>query len=406
MVFLDHDVVSYNDLTEDEFHNFVFHIGMVELISYWKLACPPVVKVVPHHLTEAQILWWKKLYFHGLGEFFYLNGIEEDMDGFMHIETGSASIQRSRRILNDNQILIPIGGGKDSAVSLELMKNKGFRIYPTMINPREASQRTIEAAGFKMGDSLICTRKLDPLLLKLNTHGFLNGHTPFSSLLAFVTAFMALSSKSKYIGLSNENSANQSTVPGTKINHQYSKSFEFELDFNSYVKQYLHPDLKYFSLLRPLSELQIAGLFSKIPWHFSGFRSCNVGSKADGWCGKCPKCLFTYIILAPFLSKEDLLSIFGSDLLNSKELQPIFDELSGRLDVKPFECVGTPEEVKLALWKYATNTGENPDLLSGLQKEFDDCEFSRSFKLAMLAFNEEHLLEKRFVDIIKEKIDA
>ena len=37
------------------------------------------------------------------------------------------------------------------------------------------------------------------------------------------------------------------------------------------------------------------------------FKSCNVGSKSIpwNWCCDCPKCLFVYIILSPFLTKEE-----------------------------------------------------------------------------------------------------
>ena len=53
----------------------IFSIGMTELVSYWKCACPPLVRVKCGALDEEQKRWWKKLYFGGLGEFFYRNGI-------------------------------------------------------------------------------------------------------------------------------------------------------------------------------------------------------------------------------------------------------------------------------------------------------------------------------------------
>ena len=48
----------------------VFNLGMVELVSYWKCACPKKVVVECGHLHERDINWWKKLYFNGLSEFF------------------------------------------------------------------------------------------------------------------------------------------------------------------------------------------------------------------------------------------------------------------------------------------------------------------------------------------------
>jgi hypothetical protein len=83
--------------------------------------------------------------------------------------------------------------------------------------------------------------------------------------------------------------------------------------------------------------------------YHSTFRSCNVGSKEDKWCCKYPKCLFVYIILAPFVSPNVVSSIFGSDMLNDEELIPIFEKLIGIKSEKPFECVGSCDEVNAAI---------------------------------------------------------
>ena len=64
----------------------IFSLGMVELVSYWKITCSPQVVIEAGSLSEEQILWWKDLYFNGLGEFFYVNKITEaDPEGFMEI---------------------------------------------------------------------------------------------------------------------------------------------------------------------------------------------------------------------------------------------------------------------------------------------------------------------------------
>ena len=64
----------------------IFSLGMVELVSYWKITCSPQVVIEAGTLNEDQILWWKDLYFNGLGEFFYVNRITEaDQEGFMEM---------------------------------------------------------------------------------------------------------------------------------------------------------------------------------------------------------------------------------------------------------------------------------------------------------------------------------
>ena len=219
-------------------------------------------------------------------------------------------------------------------------------------------------------------------------------------MLAFVNVLVAALGGMKYIALSNESSANESTVPGTNINHQYSKSFEFEVDFNNYLVDNITGDIKYFSFLRPLNEIQIANLFAGFPKHFPGFRSCNVGSKTDSWCGNCPKCLFAFIILSPFLGKEELESIFGKNMLDDLGLENFFKELTGKVDVKPFECVGTPEEVNASLANVMSKGMKQSRLLEDYIEENSD-----NFTRLLNHWNNENLLPERFENILKNFID-
>ena len=53
----------------------LFELGMAEAISYWKVTCAPVLRVACGSLTEWQNKWWRKLFYNGLGEFMYVNGI-------------------------------------------------------------------------------------------------------------------------------------------------------------------------------------------------------------------------------------------------------------------------------------------------------------------------------------------
>lgn len=168
-------------------------------------------------------------------------------------------------------------------------------------------------------------------------------------MLAFYSLLVSAVTGVRDVALSNESSANEPTIPGTEINHQYSKSVEFEEDFRDYVKNHLGDINHYYSHLRPYCELEIAQFFAQYPPYFEVFKSCNAGSKTDIWCCNCPKCLFAYIILSPFIDDATMIHIFGEDLLNKPSLQQYFDELSGIAEVKPFECVGTVDEVNRAL---------------------------------------------------------
>lgn len=339
--------------------NLVFHLGLIELISYWKAACPKELVIKPHALTFDQIQWWKKCWFNGLGEFFYLNSITTDIDSFIDVKVASEHYLAPVTLTLKPEVIVPVGGGKDSIVSLEILR-KLPGVAPLILNPRGASVHSIFMAGFAHAGMIGINRTLDPLLLRLNEEGFLNGHTPFSALLAFSSILSAVMTGKRFIALSNESSANESTIPGLPVNHQYSKTVEFERDFRTYVKRWINPEIDYFSLLRPLNELQIARIFTRYPAYFPVFKSCNVGSKTDSWCGHCPKCLFTYIMISPFLHPDKVKTIFGKDLFNDISLIATLNQLTGVAPEKPFECVGTISEVKAALEETIRQYGGAP----------------------------------------------
>ena len=345
--------LNFDSLDRSVVDRLVFDIGMAEVVSYWKCACPPCLKVLCGPLGADQVAFWRKLYWHGLGEFFYTNGIQETQEAFMEVEGGERkeeNVAAAHGHLStllfplSTHYLVPIGGGKDSVVTLELLRRAGRTVRPLIMNPRGATIDCARVAGFPMDEVLVIRRTIDPVLLELNKQGYLNGHTPFSAMLAFYTRLAAVLSGVPNVALSNESSANESTVLGTSVNHQYSKSLEFEDDFRAYTHGF-----NYFSFLRPLSELQIAMLFSRFTQYHDVFRSCNVGSKQDIWCGHCAKCLFAYIILSPFITPARLNAIFGKAMLDDLSLQHEFDQLCGLADTKPFECVGTVGEVRQAL---------------------------------------------------------
>ena len=383
-------IYDFNNIDNNQLDTIVFNIGMIELISYWKLACPKKVFVTPHFLDENQIKWWKKLYFNGLGEFFYLNGIKENVNDFMEIVCESDVPCEKIKLPLSEKTLVPIGGGKDSVVTIELLKNK-MPIIPMIINPRGATTECAKTAGFSEDQIAVIKRTLDPTMLRLNNEGFLNGHTPFSAMLAFYAVLIGLLANSKYIALSNESSANEPTVPDTEVNHQYSKSVAFENDFRHYVDKYISSEIQYFSFLRPINEVQIASLFAKNKDYYKVFKSCNVGSKTDTWCGKCPKCLFTYIIMSPFIPENELKEIFGRNLLEDNELLPIMKQLKGEAEVKPFECVGTIEEV-------------NACLSSGQQTTVNRQQTLSTLDMLLCQYDEMNNLPEQFEAILKDNL--
>lgn len=396
-------------LTSRLFREAVFSLGMVELISYWKITGCPRVHVECGALDETQIAWWKKLYFHGLGEYFYINHIPLDPEGFMELISEGRSQEGTGYFPELSGNLIPVGGGKDSFVSLDLLSPYKKDNCAFIINPVISAVNSAHAAGYEDGkDLLIAKRILDQRMLELNKQGYLNGHTPFSAMVAFATYLTAFMYGRKYITLSNESSANESTIKGSTVNHQYSKTFEFEEDFHMYCKNYLNPEIQYFSLLRPISELQITGLFSRMKSYHSVFRSCNVGSKKGIWCGHCAKCLFVCVMLSAYLPQNEIRDIFGVDMLNDETMMELFEQLTGLVDDKPFECVGTRDEVNVAICMAIRTMQETDKEIPLLYQKYMSSSYYNAYKdrkVDMTAWNSENGLPENYQVILKKKLE-
>lgn len=369
--------LGLGEMPLEELEPLAFSLGMAELVSYWKCACCPTVEIRCGGLSERQKNWWKKLYWNGLGEFFYRNDIRTSFEEFMTINAPEPlSKPNFTRPLSGT--LVPVGGGKDSVVTLELLKSVKEPVTPYIINARGATLGCVEAAGISPEKAATPRRTIDKTLLERNAAGWLNGHTPFSAVVAFSALLFGYAKGVRYIALSNESSANESYVEGAMINHQYSKSTEFERDFRQYCRESFGEFGKipeYFSLLRPWSEWQIAREFVKYPQYFTIFQSCNLGSKTNTWCCNCAKCLYVYILLAAFLDDEQLHKIFGCDMLEKTELTEEFDGLVLDGEDKPFECVGTKNEVRLSLqMALERRTGHTPALLKRFAELFPNYE--------------------------------
>ena len=377
----------------------IFQIGLIELISYVKATCSKEIIIEAGYVEENQIKFLKKLYYKGLGEFLYRNGIKIEEDELFHI----TCMKDKPELIEENYEgvgnLICVGGGKDSCVTLELLKKEENNSC-FIINPKTPSLSCALLAGYSDKDIIKVDRILDLKIIELNNRGFLNGHTPLSSVIAFISYLCAYLLGKKNIILSNESSANESTVIGTNINHQYSKTFEFENDFRDYMKS-TNLNIHYFSLLRGLSEYNIAKLFSHYRIYHPVFKSCNLGSKEKewNWCCNCSKCLFIYIILSPFLTKEERIKIFKEDLYNREDLLDTFIEILGYSTNKPFECVGTYEEARLAVSE-AIQKQEEGYLLDYYRNHYP----LELDKEEIIKYNEENNLGDYYNTIVKEEL--
>lgn len=389
------DYRSYKNYKE-EYENIAFNLGMMEAISYMKLTCSNQIVVECGYLTEENINWYKKVFFLGLGEFLYLNNIQIKQEELFDIQSNlSYKKENNEAVYDNNGVVIPIGGGKDSVVTIELLKHLDPCYF--IVNPRGATLDCLEIASNNNAENIKINRYIDPKLIELNP-SFLNGHIPITAIMCFITFLSAFISKKKYIAFSNESSASEATIIGTNINHQYSKSLEYEKDFIDFCEKNMPYNIKCFSFLRGLNELQITKIFSTKKNYHNIFKSCNKGSKTNIWCLDCPKCLFVYIMLSAFLTEEEVLNVFGENLLNKKELLNTFLELIGEAKTKPFECVGTIEEVNLAINMIINKEQENPYLIQYYKENYMHLKFDKNL---LKEYNEDNCLDEMFEEIIK-----
>lgn len=327
-------------------------LHLVAGVSYYKAGVPPALELADGPLDAGTADLLDAIYEHGLGEFAYQNKL--DLAGRVRFPRGAAAPAPAPALGLAPRTLVPLGGGKDSLVSVELLRAAGAEATVAWIG-RSA---LIEACAMRTGLArLNIGREVAPALFELNRRGALNGHVPVTAINSAILVLAALLYGHAEVAFSNERSASAPTLErdGREVNHQWSKGWAFERAFGDWVRRHVAADLAYYSLLRPWSELAVTRRFAALSQYHEVFSSCNRNFKLTGprpesrWCGQCPKCHFVFLALAPFLPKPRLTAIFGRNLLDDASLAPAYDALIEWHADKPFECVGEALESRAAL---------------------------------------------------------
>jgi hypothetical protein len=331
-------------------------------LSYYKAASPPQI-VVAGGLTDAEERFLGQLVLRGLGEFAFRNALPGPLAPDIAGTARSEAVAATPAAPPSGAPLVPVGGGKDSAVTLETLRRNGLEPVAFSVNSYPPIEATAATAGVP---HLVVRRTLDPRLLELNgSDGFLNGHVPVTAINSLIALVTARAHGLGPVVMSNELSAGSGNVTwrGLEVNHQYSKSWEFEQLLRETLSEAgLHAD-SYFSFLRPLNEFEIGRRFAGMSQYHPVFTSCNRAFRLDPerrgtrWCGECSKCRFVYLILAPFMSRPELTELIGRDLLDDIDSVREYRDLLGLDGHKPFECV---DECRVAL-AVAARTGQWQD---------------------------------------------
>ena len=354
--FASSELKAISTIDTEVMNTLLFHLSLALWISYYKLYPTKDLVVETGSLNQDQQSFWKNFYTQGLGEFFYTNKLSPK--GLINFVNGTQKTPQTLFSTSSITPMVALGWGKDSLVSVEAIKKLNIPFYTSTFGKDYYLHKVVGDTTW--APRLVMKRTMDPKLFEMNQQWWYNGHVPISGIIGFVLVTAAYLYEYRYIIMSNEKSANEgnTSLDGIEINHQRSKSYQFESDFNSYIWKYLSPDVYYFSLLRGMYEINIAKIFTQYQQYFGIFSSCNNNFKIiesnkttdHRRCGVCPKCAFVYTTLRPFISDDDAQIIFGQELYNNEDLIPLYKELLGIQWIKPFECVGTNEEVTYAMY--------------------------------------------------------
>lgn len=321
-------------------------------VSYFKTYVPSEIVIKKGEMDNESAAFFGKTWQRGLGEFFYVNNLDPNTP--VTFPTNSDVLPAISETTRQGS-MIGLGGGKDSLVTIELLREKMPDITTWSLGHETVLAPLVERTGLQ---HITVHRAWDKKLLELKEKGALNGHVPISAIFACAGMVAAILSGNRDIIVSNEQSANEPTLEyqGIEINHQYSKSQEFERDFQRYLTHHFSESVRYYSFLRPLSEVYIAELFAKFGFakYKDVFSSCNRAfthtSTGLFWCGVCPKCAFVFMALTPFVDRTELEALWdGKNLLLDLELEPMYRKLLGIEGDKPLECVGEIKESRAAM---------------------------------------------------------
>jgi 7-cyano-7-deazaguanine synthase in queuosine biosynthesis len=345
----DFDYIDYNPKALNKAIETLFFMAGV---SYFKTFVPENIEIQKGSLDKREADFFSKTYQRGLGEFWYVNSLDPNTPvSFPSISEPSETIS-----LNNSGLLIGLGGGKDSLVIVEALLNKDLDVSTWSLNHQTQFEPLVNRTKL---NHYYVNRTIDiDQLTDLKSLGALNGHIPISAIFAAVGSVVAVLAGKRDVVVGNEQTANEPTLnyQGVDINHQYSKTQEFERDFQDHLRHSFGDSMRYYSFLRPLTELRIAEVFAKLGFdkYLGVFSSCNraytLHSHELFWCGECSKCAFIFLIFTPFVERELLESLWnGKNLLLDEQLKPTYRQLLGIDGDKPLDCVGEVKESRAAM---------------------------------------------------------
>jgi len=321
-------------------------------VSYYKAHLAP--EIASHGLDPWAAEAMTDIYHQGLGEFLYMNDLSvNDLARFAPEQ--SQELPTTEKSVNSDNWLVPIGGGKDSLVTTTILEQLDRDFDAFRVNSNDWVDRQL----LEIGAPTQKVRRTFDYEFFASNHPQFKGHVPVTVIIAAAAVIVAVANGHSSVVFSNESSADEPTLTdykGLNINHQWAKSSEAERLIKRWVSRYISADLEVFSLLRNMSELDIAEVFAKaaLPRYGQLWSSSNSNFRQDSpgkldWDLTSPKTCTVFLLLAPFVDREVLIEEFGGNPFLISDNHENWSKLLGKTEAKPFECVATVEEMRQAL---------------------------------------------------------
>ena len=363
-----HATVWYDDIDlhelarqhgEDLLDRIALHVALFQLSAVVSLR-PDVIDLGPHarFLTPDLAALWHLVVRRVWAQWRWEHDLQDHVPEFASPPVAAAP-RPSAVPTGRTELLAFCGGGKDSLVALRLLERAklpfatlgyAHSIYGAAAPQHALLDRLASATGRVRAErQWIIDDFLDAPIVRtrpeLGVRSLLAAETPAS-----VFAALPIALARGYCGLviAHEASANAPNLDwnGEPVNHQWGKSWDAEQLLDRYIQTALLSNVRYFSILAPVHDEVIFELLSRDASLAPLTHSCNLRKP---WCGECAKCAYVWLQFAAHLPREIVQQTFGDNLGERAANDHHFRALLGLAEHRPFECVGSVPEARLAL---------------------------------------------------------
>ena len=360
------DAVDLRALTrrhgEAVMRNLIFHAVAFEASKLASFA-PRFIDFGPYRELASVPFWaaWSTVWRNVWSQWRYENdALDYPGPAPLH-ELSSGGPEPARVDEPSDRPLLFVGGGKDSLVAMRLLDEAGIAYdtygYSHSVYGRSQLQHDLLTALTRHGtgarrhlrhwvfDDLLDSPVVE-LRPDLGTRTLAAAETP-SSVFGVLPVLLALGATTPIVA--HERSAERGSVvwepTGEEINHQWGKTLAAERLLGDYIRTHLVSGTDYTSVLKPIHDPTIFTGLRGRPAAIADTHSCGVRKP---WCEECAKCAYVWVNYLAFLGAAAARGSFRTEVAASPRAERHFRHMLGLDGHRPFDCVGTVAETRLA----------------------------------------------------------